>query len=171
MIGQVQTKKANAVARWAAAVHTVDSARLVAALDRGVALALERGPGARGRPAAGAAPVERRRGRRAGRAVAGDLDALADAVAATRHLSLRGLMCVPPRGVEPGPVFARGRRLLDAVADRVDGGPVYSAGMSGDLRPPSRRGDAGACRNGHHGSETRSLNNHDSWEGKQWRTE
>ncbi|RRO90576.1 alanine racemase [Corynebacterium bovis] len=134
MIGQVQTKKANAVARWAAAVHTVDSARLVAALDRGVALALERGDRA---PADDRLPVllqwSADGDAARGGAVAGDLDALADAVAATRHLSLRGLMCVPPRGVEPGPVFARGRRLLDAVADRIDGDPVYSAGMSGDL--------------------------------------
>ncbi|MFE1513946.1 alanine racemase [Corynebacterium bovis] len=123
-----------AVARWAAAVHTVDSARLVAALDRGVALALERGDRA---PADDRLPVllqwSADGDAARGGAVAGDLDALADAVAATRHLSLRGLMCVPPRGVEPGPVFARGRRLLDAVADRIDGDPVYSAGMSGDL--------------------------------------
>lgn len=35
MVGQVQTKKANSVARWAAAVHTVDSLKLLNALDRG----------------------------------------------------------------------------------------------------------------------------------------
>ncbi|NLF90750.1 MAG: YggS family pyridoxal phosphate enzyme, partial [Corynebacterium marinum] len=43
MIGQIQTKKANSVARWAASVHSVDSVRLAQALDRGMALALERG--------------------------------------------------------------------------------------------------------------------------------
>ena len=43
MVGQIQTNKANSVARWAAAVHTADSERLINALERGAGLALERG--------------------------------------------------------------------------------------------------------------------------------
>ena len=39
MIGQIQTKKANHVARWAHSVHSLDSEKLARALDRGVALA------------------------------------------------------------------------------------------------------------------------------------
>ena len=35
MIGRLQRNKARAVARWAYAVHSVDNARLVDALDRG----------------------------------------------------------------------------------------------------------------------------------------
>ncbi len=38
-IGQVQTKKANALARWAHVVHSVDRERLVTALGRGAELA------------------------------------------------------------------------------------------------------------------------------------
>lgn len=131
MIGQIQTKKANSVARWAAAVHTVDSLKLVNALERGAALALERGDrdetlpvllqfSADGDPARGGA-------------VEGDIDALADAVTAADHLELRGIMTVPPLDVEAGAVFARGRALVERIADRVIGAPVYSAGMSHDL--------------------------------------
>src|SRR5699024_4577669 len=36
MIGQVQTKKANHVARWAHSVHSVDTKKLSVALNRGV---------------------------------------------------------------------------------------------------------------------------------------
>ena len=43
MIGQIQTKKANAVARWAAEVHSLDSVKLANGLERGMSLALERG--------------------------------------------------------------------------------------------------------------------------------
>ena len=43
MIGQIQTKKANHVARWAHSVHSLDSIKLARALDKGVALAKERG--------------------------------------------------------------------------------------------------------------------------------
>lgn len=131
MIGQVQTKKANAVARWAACVHTVDSLKLAAALERGAQLAMDRGErcdpldvlvqfSADGDPARGGA-------------VASDIDAIADAVAAASSLQLRGLMTVPPLGADPGTVFAEGRRLLDRILDRVAGTAVYSAGMSGDL--------------------------------------
>lgn len=131
MIGQIQTKKANSVARWAAAVHTVDTRKLVDALERGTALALERGDrenklpvllqfSADGDPARGGAVEE-------------DIDGLADAVAAAEHLELRGIMTVPPLDADAAAVFARGRALVERIADRVLGAPVYSAGMSHDL--------------------------------------
>lgn len=131
MIGQIQTKKANSVARWAAAVHTVDSLKLVSALDRGVQLAHERGErvdklpvllqfSADGDPARGGATAE-------------EIDGLADAVASAEGLELRGLMTVPPLGADPAEVFRAGRKLLDRIEDRVLGAPVYSAGMSQDF--------------------------------------
>ena len=62
-----------------------------------------------------------------------DIDALADEVAQCQHVELRGLMTVPPLDADPALVFSKGRKLLDAIADRVVGVPVYSAGMSQDL--------------------------------------
>ncbi|RAV34070.1 YggS family pyridoxal phosphate enzyme [Corynebacterium heidelbergense] len=131
MIGQIQTKKANSVARWASAVHTADSEKLIRALSRGTGLALERGDrstelevliqfSADGDPHRGGA-------------VAGDIQALADAISGAPHLRLRGLMTVPPLGWDAREVFTRGRQLLESIADRIEGSPVYSAGMSGDL--------------------------------------
>ena len=131
MVGQVQTKKANSVARWAAAVHTVDSLKLLSALDRGAGLALERGDRDSALPvllqfSADGDPQR-------GGAVEADIDQLADAAAEAANLELRGLMTVPPLGVDPAAVFARGRQLVERISDRVLGAPVYSAGMSGDL--------------------------------------
>lgn len=131
MVGQVQTKKANSVARWAAAVHTVDSHKLVAALNRGTGLALERGDRESKLPVLlqFSADGDPRRGG----AVAEDIDSLADAVAAAEHLELRGLMTVPPLDADAATVFAEGRSLVERISDRVLGAPVYSAGMSQDL--------------------------------------
>ncbi|MGJ4050534.1 YggS family pyridoxal phosphate-dependent enzyme [Corynebacterium macclintockiae] len=131
MVGQVQTKKANSVARWAAAVHTVDSLKLLNALDRGVGLALERGDRDSALPvllqfSADGDPQR-------GGAVEVDIDQLADAAAEAANLELRGLMTVPPLGADPAAVFARGRQLVERISDRVLGALVYSAGMSGDL--------------------------------------
>lgn len=139
MIGQIQTKKANSVARWAASVHSVDSVRLAQALDRGVGLAVERGErqadelpvylqlSADGDPARGGVPE-------------GDLDELVDVVEAAGHLRLDGLMVVPPLGADPAEVFARARRLADELAGRLGRPMELSAGMSGDLEDAVARG-------------------------------
>ena len=127
-IGQLQRNKAAAVARLGAVVHTVDRASLAQTLDRA---GQEGGPvdvlvqvdlgGAAGEIAdrGGAAPD--------------DVPALADLVASSAGLRLRGLMAVAPRGEEPGPAFER----LAALAARVRGDHPHavelSAGMSADL--------------------------------------
>lgn len=131
MVGQIQTKKANAVARWAAMVHTVDSAKLAHALDRGVALALERGERSTPLPVLVQYSADGDPAR--GGAVAEAIPELADIIGHSEHLVLRGLMTVPPLGAEPTAVFAQGRRLLDRIGDRISGPAVYSAGMSHDL--------------------------------------
>ena len=63
-----------------------------------------------------------------------ELDALADRVARSAALSLRGLMCIPkPQPVgAPRAAFARTRELLRDIADRISGEPVLSMGMSAD---------------------------------------
>lgn len=131
MVGQIQTKKANSVARWAAAVHTVDSSKLLQALDRGAGLAMERGDRLEKLPvllqfSADGDPQR-------GGVVANDIDALADEAQHCANLELRGLMTIPPLGSDAASVFAQGRKLLDSIADRVVGVPVYSAGMSQDM--------------------------------------
>jgi PLP dependent protein len=128
-IGQLQRNKAAAVARLGAVVHTVDRASLARTLDRAgqdgdapvdVLVQVDLG-GAAGEIAArgGAAPD--------------DLPSLADLVASSPGLRLRGLMAVAPRGEEPGPAFERLAALAARLrADHPDAVEL-SAGMSGDL--------------------------------------
>src|SRR5690606_11663249 len=99
-IGQLQTNKANRVTRYADVVQSVDRARLVPALDRGVANALE--SVARHTPLDVTLQVDLGEGEDQGRggALPDELPELAEAVASTEHLRLRGLMAVAPFGLD-----------------------------------------------------------------------
>lgn len=128
MIGQLQTKKANAVARWAHAVHSVDSAELARKLDHGMELALERGD--RTGDVLGcfiqfSADGDTSRGG----AVEADIVEIAQVISDAQFLRLRGLMVVPPLDADPAEVFTRARALTDALGSDLE----LSAGMSGDM--------------------------------------
>jgi len=128
-IGQLQRNKAAAVARLGAVVHSVDRESLVGVLDRtgeeigrpvDVLLQVDLGGVAGGVAARGGADPA-------------DVPALADLVAGSAGLRLRGLMAVAPRGEDPAPAFERLARLAERVrADHPDAVEL-SAGMSGDL--------------------------------------
>lgn len=135
MIGQIQSKKANAVARWASEVHSVDSVKLAGGLDRGMALALERGD-----RTTDTLPCliqlsfddDTNRG-----GVPHDdaelLDSVVTAVDTAEHLLFDGFMVVPPREAEPGDVFAASKSICDAYAEKLGRSLRLSAGMSGDF--------------------------------------
>ena len=128
-VGQLQRNKAAAVARLGAVVHSVDRESLLGVLDRAgqdagrpvdVLVQVDLG-GAAGELAArgGADPA--------------DVPALADLVAGSAGLRLRGVMAVAPRGEDPAPAFERLAAVAAAVrADHPDATEV-SAGMSADL--------------------------------------
>lgn len=133
MIGQVQTKKANSVARWAYSVHSVDSHKLADALNRGVRLAIEREQrdpefvlpvylqlSADGDISRGGVP-------------AADLEALAAHVEKLDRLLLAGVMVVPPLDADAAAVFTDARKLCDKLAARFGRRLYLSAGMSADL--------------------------------------
>lgn len=131
MIGQVQTKKANHVARWAHSVHSLDSEKLARALDRGVALAQERGQredtlpvyiqvSADGDTARGGCPLE-------------GVSALVDLVEDLENLQLCGFMVVPPLESDPAEVFTQVRALTDEAAAKLGRDLKMSAGMSADM--------------------------------------
>jgi pyridoxal phosphate enzyme (YggS family) len=134
LVGQLQTNKAGAVARYADVVHSVDRSRLVDALQRGAASAerdldvllqvnLDPEPGlGRG----GALPEE-----------VGDL---ADRVAAAERLRLRGVMAVAPLGADPAGAFARLAQLSAHLRASHPAAEWISAGMSGDLEPAIQHG-------------------------------
>lgn len=126
-IGGLQSNKAAAVARYADVVESVDRTSLVGRLDRGageggrtveVLLQVSLDPPGR-EHRAGAEPTE--------------LAALADAVAATEHLALRGLMAVAPLGEDPAAAFARLADLRAGFLEQHPDATRLSAGMSGDL--------------------------------------
>ena len=132
-IGQLQSKKAGAVARWADVVHSVDRTKLVGALARGaeragreltVLLQVDLEEGAHGQRG-GAAPQ--------------DLPALADAVAGS-PLRLGGLMAVAPLGADPDPAFARLAEISRNLRETHPEATWISAGMSGDLESAVRHG-------------------------------
>ncbi|MDF1603078.1 YggS family pyridoxal phosphate-dependent enzyme [Nocardioides sp. YIM 152315] len=133
-IGGLQSNKAAAVASYADVVESVDRVKLVGPLDRG----------AHPRPH----PVDvllqvsldpPDRDGRAG-ADAGDLPALAAAVAEAGMLRLRGLMAVAPLGEDPRAAFERLARIReDFVAEHPDA-TWLSAGMSSDLEHAVRAG-------------------------------
>jgi PLP dependent protein len=141
MVGHIQRNKARAIARWAYAAHSVDSARLIAAL----------GGGAEQELAAGrrAAPLrvylqvsldgDAERG-----GVSIDKPDLIDELCAATHaidaLEFAGLMGIPPLDWAADDAFAR----LQAERDRVQQSYAQrlglSAGMSGDLEAAVRHG-------------------------------
>jgi PLP dependent protein len=129
-VGQLQVNKAASVARYAYMVHSVDRARLVAALGRRaseegrlirclVQVDLDpAGPGAEpGR--GGAAP--------------GEVVDLAGQIAARDGLELAGVMTVAPLGKPARPAYARLREIAAEVQSGYPGARVISAGMTGDL--------------------------------------
>lgn len=134
-VGHLQSNKAAAVTGWADVVQSVDRDRLVAPLGRAAVgrgrdlevllqVSLDREAGEGGR--SGADPA--------------DVPALADAVAGTEGLRLRGLMAVAPRGEDPAPAFARLARVSADLRATHPEATWVSAGMSGDLEAAVEHG-------------------------------
>jgi pyridoxal phosphate enzyme (YggS family) len=132
-VGQVQTRKARSIARYAHSVHAVDRpelvAELAAAVDRVDRAALEVfvQVSLDGDPHRGGAPPD---------AVA----ALTDAVAAQSALVLRGVMAVAPLGADPESAFGRLAEIAAEVRRAHPGADAISAGMSSDLAEALRHG-------------------------------
>jgi pyridoxal phosphate enzyme (YggS family) len=119
-IGQLQSKKARAVAEYAHVVHSLDRESLVAALGSTQTSAFvqvnltddpERG---------GVTPAH--------------LDAFIDGVLAAGGIRLLGLMTVAPLDESPRPAFARLRELSERVQKQAPDATALSMGMSGDYR-------------------------------------
>jgi pyridoxal phosphate enzyme (YggS family) len=146
MVGRIQRNKARAVARWAYAAHSVDSAKLIVALDRGAADALAD----RARTAPLRVYLQL--------SLDGDIerggvdidqselvDELCAAVDSAEALEFVGLMGIPPLGADAASAFARlqeeWRRVRQRRKEIGRGGRLeLSAGMSGDLEMAVRHG-------------------------------
>lgn len=141
MVGRIQSNKARSIANWAYAAHSVDSAKLVTALDRASAQALAEG--ARSDPLRVYIQVSldgdaARGGVDVGRPdLVDELCALAQSA---QGLEFVGLMGIPPLGSDPDAAFT----LLQAEHQRVQGSYQQrlelSAGMSSDLEAAVEHG-------------------------------
>lgn len=132
MIGQIQTKKANHVARWAHSVHSLDSEKLAAALDRGVELARERGQRTENLPVYVQLSYDSDPSR--GGAAWDTAEDLLRYVEELANLDLRGFMVVPPVEADAAEVFSAARQLADELGEKLGHQLELSAGMSADLR-------------------------------------
>jgi len=141
MVGHIQRKKAKSVARWAHTAHSVDSAPLVTALDRGVAAALA--DGSRTDPLRIYVQVsldgdESRGGMDISRP--GVIDQVCAQVEESKNLDLVGLMGFPPLDSDPDQAFDRlqseHRRVLESHRKAVG----LSAGMSSDFEIAVKHG-------------------------------
>lgn len=124
-VGQLQTNKANSVARYASVVHSVDRPRLVRALDRAagnegrrldclVQVSLDGAPGRGGVMADGVSEI-------------------AGMIADAASLRLAGVMAVAPLEAEPGPAFAELARISGWLRKEHPEATWISAGMSADM--------------------------------------
>jgi PLP dependent protein len=131
-VGQLQTNKAASVASYADVVHSVDRERLINALDHAaqgynrlldlfIQVRVDDTPG-RG----GAAPA--------------NVPMLADLVARTSGLQLRGVMAIAPLSADPAPAFERLAKVAADVRTAYPSATWISAGMSGDLEVAIRYG-------------------------------
>ena len=138
MIGQLQRNKARSVAKWAYAIHSVDSARLADALDRAALSALSDGERTEplraliqvsldGDPARGGVPT-------------GELTPLAERIESAEGLEFAGLMAVPPLGSDPDEQFEILRRAHLLILESHPRATELSAGMTGDLEAAVRHG-------------------------------
>jgi len=132
-VGQLQRNKCRSVVGYADLVHSVDSVRLAGALGR-AAQRYREAPldvlvqvSVDGDPERGGAVEEGDADRQ--------LDRVAEAVAGTAALRLRGVMTVAPVDWDPERAFARFAELAEALRRQYPTATVVSAGMSGDLEP------------------------------------
>ncbi|MEU5692527.1 YggS family pyridoxal phosphate-dependent enzyme [Actinosynnema sp. NPDC020468] len=122
MVGSLQRNKAKSATRWAHQVDSVDSTRLADALAKAATTRLDVliQVSIDADPLRGGCPI-------------GDLPRLADHIARTDELFLRGVMTVAPLGMHPQQAFAALEQAVTRLRDDHPDATVISAGMSGDL--------------------------------------
>jgi PLP dependent protein len=134
MVGRIQRNKARSIAGWAYAAHSVDSVKVITALDRAATEALAEGR--RAEPLRVYIQIsldgdEKRGGVDAG--LPDRVDELCAAADAAEGLQFVGLMAIPPLQSDPDEAFARLQAELDRVQLAYQQPLELSAGMSSDL--------------------------------------
>lgn len=141
MVGRIQRNKARSIAGWAYAAHSVDSAKVITALNRAATEALQHGN--RAEPLRVYLQLsldgdESRGGVDIGRPDA--VDELCASVEAAEGLAFVGLMAIPPLEADPDDAFARLQEEKERVQKAYEQRLGLSAGMSSDLESAVKHG-------------------------------
>ena len=141
MVGRIQRNKARSIANWAYAAHSVDSAKLITALDRASTRALE--DGGRSDPLRVYLQISLDGDVERGGVDIGAPDLVDELCALTQSaqgLEFVGLMGIPPLGSDPDDAYARlqaeHQRVQEMYRQRLE----LSAGMSSDLEAAVKHG-------------------------------
>lgn len=141
MVGRIQRNKARSLARWAHTAHSIDSTRLVTALDRAVSVALAENRrqdplrvyvevSLDGDVSRGGVDIT----------APGAVDQVCAQIEESKSLELLGLMGIPPLDWDPERAFdllrSEHRRVLESHPNAVG----ISAGMSNDLEIAVKHG-------------------------------
>ena len=138
-VGQLQSKKAKSVVKYAAAVHSVDREGLASALGKAMAAESER---------TGRAPLDcfiqvsldDDAGAHRGGAAPDEVPALAELLAGAAGLRLAGVMAVAPLGADPAAAFEKLAGISGRLVEQFPDATGISAGMSQDLEQAVRFG-------------------------------
>jgi pyridoxal phosphate enzyme (YggS family) len=141
MVGRIQRNKARSIARWAYAAHSVDSAKVIAALARAAGKELE--DGGRAEPLRVYLQLsldgdESRGGVDIGRPES--VDELCAAIDAADGLEFVGLMAIPPLDADPDEAFLRLQEEKERLQKSYEQPLGLSAGMSSDLESAVKHG-------------------------------
>jgi pyridoxal phosphate enzyme (YggS family) len=132
-VGRLQRNKCRSVVRYAAMVHSVDSVRLVRALE-------EAAHRHREGPLDVLVQVSLDGDTSRGGVDGQTLPEVLEAAQGASSLALRGLMAVAPLNMDADRAFGELERLAETVRQRYPHATVVSAGMSGDLEQAIRHG-------------------------------
>jgi len=138
-IGQLQSKKAKSVVKYAHSVQSVDRLQLVEALAKAMLRAQEE---------SGRAELEcfiqvsldDDAGEHRGGTAPAAVGQLADSIASAAGLRLAGVMAVAPLGARPEDAFEKLAGISAALREAHPGATAVSAGMSQDLEAAVRFG-------------------------------
>jgi pyridoxal phosphate enzyme (YggS family) len=138
-VGQLQSKKAKTVVRYAHAVHSVDRPQLVTALDRAMAAEQERS-GRVGLDCFIQVSLDEDAASHRGGAAPADIPGLAEQLEEAGGLRLAGVMAVAPLGADPYRAFAKLSEISARLRADHPAAAGISAGMSQDLEAAVRFG-------------------------------
>lgn len=138
-VGQLQSKKSRTVVGYASAVHSVDRAQLVTALERAIAAQQEL-TGRGDLECFIQVGLDEDAGAHRGGAAPEEVPLLAEQLEAAAGLRLAGVMAVAPLGADPDRAFEKLLRISTDLRRDFPGATGISAGMSQDLEAAVRFG-------------------------------